>query len=69
MTAGQNNWLQKVAAGVVIGVFLFILHSQWRAVEALEINLANHREDAAKNYITRQEMILVIREILNNAPR
>jgi len=69
MTVPQNDWLHKIALAIIIAVVLFVFKAQWSAVEALQVNLADHREDAAKSFVTRQEMIQVIREIIRNAPR
>lgn len=63
MTTRQNGWVFKIATGVIIGVFLFILKSQWDATEAMERRLADHTVEAARLYVPREEFVRVLNRL------
>lgn len=63
MTMQQNNWIYRIAAGIIVGGFLFILNSQWNATRALERRLANHTIEAARTYVPREEFVKTLNRL------
>ncbi len=63
MTLQQNGWVYKVAVGVIVSVFLFMLKSQWDATEAMETRLAEHTTEAARLYVPREEFIRALNRL------
>ncbi len=63
MTSKQNGWVYRVAVGIIIGVFLFMLKSQWDATEAMERRLAEHTTEAARLYVPRNEFIRALNRL------
>ena len=63
MTLKQNGWVYRVAVGIIVAVFLFILKSQWDATEAMELRLADHTIEAARLYVPREEFIRALNRL------